>query len=114
MTKTHDHLIINGVMTATAKLSTQAVDVSNWRRGSFQAIWTGTPTGLFTVWVSDVVAPDALTQFTNLGITSVDPAGTDDSTIFTFDGFPWHWMYLRYENVSGAGVLNVHFYAKNE
>lgn len=72
-----------------------------------QVRWTGTPTGTFTLQVSDKANPDESTDTdwtTTTETTVVNPAGSASSFRVASITSPGH-KRLKYVNASGSGVL---------
>ena len=77
---------------------------------SLHLVWTGTPTGTFTLWASD--RPDAsLTddtdwvQFTT-GITFTNPAGSASKGLYEVGNARSLKYRVKYVNASGTGTLS--------
>lgn len=75
---------------------------------SFQPVWTGTPTGTFTVYVSnDQINWDLLPA----SVTG-NPAGSAGHTTIPCYGFSTAWIQLWYTNASGSGTVAATFVGK--
>lgn len=84
------------------------MDMQSLPYASFEAIWTGTPTGTFSI--------EGSLDNTNWYPTGADvnnPAGSADSTLENL-GFPAGFRYIRlsYTNISGVGLLTINGMAK--
>lgn len=104
-------------MTGTATLHSHPMDWQTIRGGAIQAVWTGTPTGTFTVEGSLNYLPNPdgspgtgtnAGVWTSLGASVSNPAGSAGNSIvdISLTGVPW--VRLTYVNVSGTGTLTVY------
>jgi hypothetical protein len=89
----------------------------------FQAVWTGTPTGVWVVDVSyDGAAVNSSTRLEGptgtLGVTPLTltsamiaayPAGAAGNFVFEFDRMSCPWIRFWYDRTSGTGTLSVGF-----
>lgn len=106
-----------GSMTGTTALTGTPKDIYGCSRVSFQAIWTGTPTGTFTFQIAnfpgDIFNADGTlkstvtwTTLTNpTGFTAMQPGGTAGSGDFSFADLAHKWIRPIYTNTSGTGTL---------
>ena len=100
-------------MTGTATVSGPWVYVHDISVGlAFQAVWTGTPTGTFTVNVTQDANPANITVLGPTALTipsspSPNPAGSAGSFVFYLSGLTTPWVQLTYTNSTGSGTLNV-------
>ena len=109
-------------MTGTATIKTQAFWLVKFSGCSFQAVWSGTPTGTFAVYVSNDFQPSATGDqsspqnagtFDNLGVTvSTQPAGSAGSTFIPIYASCGMWVQLWYTNTTGSGTLSGTFVGK--
>lgn len=83
---------------------------------SFEAVWTGTPTGVWVVEVTNVKTPTA--TFTAPGtfgtaltlpaaMTAVNPAGAAGRFVFEFLDMSERWIRFVYDRSSSTGALSV-------
>lgn len=75
---------------------------------SLQVAWTGTPTGTFTLQVSNVPNPDESTDTdwkTSTEVTVVNPAGSASSFLVSTTASPHMKKRLKYVNASGSGTI---------
>lgn len=105
------NLIVGGVMTGTAVISSPWINISNFKNVAIQAQWTGTPTGTFTVNVSMDLDPTGAPVLGGTALTlpsspSPNPAGSASSWVFFLSGLSTPWVQLVYTNASSTGVLN--------
>lgn len=104
------HLINAGVMTGTTTLTSAAQNIENFDNTGLHVIWTGTPTGVFSVLCSiDNVTYDALTFNPALA----QPAGSASSYLVNLNQVPFPYIKARYVNASGTGVLHVWLNSKD-
>lgn len=90
-------------VSSTSVYTTSALDISSFQSFSYQAVWTGTPTGAILVLVSN----DGV-NFKDLGASvSPNPSGSADGTMIHCYGVPAKWAKLQYTNASGSGTLTV-------
>lgn len=95
-------------MSGTNAIASTAMDLQSLPFAALEAIWTGTPTGTFSVDGS----LDKVTWYpTNTSVNN--PAGSASSTLINI-GFPigFRWLRLSYTNASGVGALTVNGMAK--
>lgn len=116
-------IVPSGAMTGTNTIKSQVMSLLNCASGSFQATWTGTPTGTFSVYVSNDYVPCAngnpatpanAGTWDNLGATvSPEPAGSAGSTYIPVYASGAKYIQLWYTNSTGSGVLGGTFVGKN-
>lgn len=70
-----------------------------------EVTWTGTPSGLFEVMVSN-----SGISFYSLTFTPAlaQPAGSGGGYAVDLNQLPFKYIMLRYTNTSGSGTLNVY------
>lgn len=106
-------LIAAGVMTGTTVITSGWVSCLDFQQLSFQAQWTGTPTGAFSFEVTNDLDPAVKTVAGATVLTppasfsAGNPAGALGSFGFEFSPLPYRWVRIKYTNASGAGSLNV-------
>jgi hypothetical protein len=115
-------IIPSGAMTGTSTITSQPFDINKLTGGSFQAVWTGTPTGTFSVYVSNDYMPSATGgnnppanpgTWDNIGASiPVNPAGSAGHTFIPIFACGALWIALWYTNASGTGVLSGTFAGK--
>ena len=70
-----------------------------------EVTWTGTPTGTFEVFVSNSGKNFySLTFSPPLG----QPAGSADGYVVNLNQLPFKYVYLKYTNATGSGILTVY------
>lgn len=97
-------------VTGTNTYLSLPIGIKNLDQVGLQLIWTGTPTGVFTVLHSpDGNLYDSITV--NPSITQ--PAGSAGhwSVVLQFD--PYQWVRVQYVNASGSGTVDVIVTAKD-
>lgn len=76
---------------------------------SYAVQWTGTPTGVFTLWGSDKKEPDESNDNDWYPITPTqaptNPAGSASSSSGRAVDFNCPWKRIKYVNASGTGLL---------
>lgn len=75
---------------------------------SLQLEWTGTPTGVFTLWYANKPHPDEADDddwVQDTGFTPSNPAGSADSMGDNAANFKANVKRIKYVNASGSGVL---------
>ncbi len=114
-------VIVDGAMATTATLTSDPTDMRGLSTGSYQMIWTGTPTGNATSWVLEVsnnydpklTATDATWTVATIATAPTNPAGTATNTGLDLGtDFPWGACRIKYVNASSTGTLNVYFIGK--
>ncbi|HET7379798.1 MAG TPA: hypothetical protein VFJ24_07145 [Gaiellales bacterium] len=126
MNKTVDRQVVvsNGAsnMTGVAVVTSDPVSIQALAGISFQAVWTGTPTGTFSFEVSnnyDQQNPGLASAkwtvvsssfFSNL--SNVQPAGGAGDAVIELRGMKVKWVRLKYTNSAGAGSLDVWAHGK--
>ena len=110
--------IIAGAMTGTSVITGTPLDIRGQRLVSFQAVWTGTPTGAFGFEISNhpqavlgdgSVNPAATWTPLTLpaSFSSGNPAGAAGSWVFEFVDLSELWIRPKYTNSASTGTLNV-------
>lgn len=96
---------VGGVMATTATIYSQIIDISKMDNIGLEVTWTGTPTGTFTVNVSNSgISFYALTFSPALA----QPAGSASGYAIDLNQIPFKYIMLKYINASGSGVLSVY------
>lgn len=70
--------------------------------------WTGTPTGTFTLWLSDVPIPDRTTDndwVQDTTFAPTNPAGAAGKMRDNVGNGTARWARIKYVNASGSGTL---------
>jgi hypothetical protein len=114
------HVIIDGAMASTNTLTSAVTVFNTMTTGSYQMVWTGTPTGNATSWILEVSnnydpnrASAATWTVYTLAVAPTNPAGSATNTGLDLGtDFPWGACRLKYVNASGTGVLQVYFVGK--
>jgi hypothetical protein len=97
--------ILSGAMASTNTIYSNIVDMATMDNVGIEVVWTGTPTGTFTVNGSNSGAnffaltfDPALTQ----------PAGSGGGYLIDLNQFPFKYLLLEYTNASGSGLLTTY------
>ena len=103
-------------MTIDLAIHTNAIDISSFQSTSFQAIWTGNPTGVITIEASlSLTNPDQLSDplgllWSDIGASIPNqPSGCPGSTYVPVYASCAKWLRLTYTNTptSEMGQLSV-------
>jgi hypothetical protein len=106
MASTHKAVSVTGTNTYTSL----NVNVKNTDNIYLQLIWTGTPTGTFTV----LHSPDGnLWDPITLSPTITQPAGSSGNWGVVLQSDPAQWVQVQYVNASGSGTVDVIVTAKD-
>jgi hypothetical protein len=97
--------IINGTMASTNTIYSQILDLSKMDNIGLEITYTGTPTGTFSVMVSNSGINFYALTF-NPALTQ--PSGGAGGYAIDLSGFPFKYMMLQYVNSTGTGVLTVY------
>lgn len=105
-------------MTGTVVINGLPLDWRLIRGGSIQVIWTGTPTGTFSVQGSldYFLGPDGkpgnVGTWDDMGISVTAPSGSAGKALvdITITGIPW--VKIVYTNTSGTGTLTAYQHGK--
>lgn len=104
-------VVINGSMGASV---TSDVTILAQKTGaSYDVSWTGTPTGTFSVQMSNTYSLDAKGAVSNAGnwttvtlSTPITAAGSADNALINLAGLEVYAIRLVYTRSSGTGTLN--------
>lgn len=97
-------------VTGTNTYTSLPVNIKNLDNVGIQLIWTGTPTGTFSVLHSpDGVVYDPITL--NPAITQ--PAGSSGHWSVVLQQDPFNWVQIQYVNASGSGTVDMIVCAKD-
>ncbi len=96
---------LSGTMATTATIYSQILDVSKIDNMGLEVTWTGTPTGTFSVMVSN-----SGINFYALTFNPVlaQPAGSASGYAVNLNQLPFRYIMLQYVNASGTGTLTVY------
>ncbi len=111
------HVITNASM--AADVFSAPTNLQQLSELSYDISWTGTPTGTFSVQVSNTYAQDPNGNVTNAGswndiVLSVVPsaAGAPGSAFINIAEMAGLWIRLHYTRSSSTGTLNATVYGK--
>lgn len=106
MQASHAPVNVSGTNTYTSL----PINIKNVDNVGLQLIWTGTPTGTFTILHSpDGTLYDSITV--NPSITQ--PAGSAGHWSVVLQQDPYQWVQVQYVNASGSGTVDVKTCAKD-
>ena len=115
--------ILPSAAMGVGNIYSQAFNMDKFAGCSFQPNWTGNPTGVFTVWVSndygsspalkDSANPFSVGTWTNLGASiPANPAGTSGNTFIPIYAACSYFIILQYAGSSGSGIMGGFFAGK--
>ena len=97
-------------VTGTNTYTSPSTFIANLDNVGAQVIWTGTPTGVLTVNVSnDNVDFDSLTFNPALA----QPAGAPLKYVISLNQLPWPYVQFQYTNSAGSGTLFLSIFGKD-
>ncbi len=103
-------------VSSTSTYYSTATEVRQFENVSYQLVWSGTPTGTFTVWVSNLVAPSLVndTDWISLTLATAisQPAGSASKYSVDLSSLPFYWVRLKYVNASGSGTITAYLVGK--
>lgn len=108
-----DYQLVTNASMATSVTPVSPLSLDLCAVGSFQVIWTGTPTGSFVVEVSNADSDRSGATSNWVDISSLitptltAPAGSAGSMYINLDNIGAKYVRIRYVATSGTGVLNV-------
>lgn len=92
-------------MASTNTIYSQIIDISKMDNIGLEVTWTGTPTGTFSVMVSNsAINFYALTFVPALA----QPSGSAGGYAVDLNQVPFKYIMLQYVNASGSGTLTVY------
>jgi hypothetical protein len=102
--------LLNGVMSSTNTIYSQILDISRMDNMGLEVTWTGTPTGTFSVMVSN-----SGINFYALTFNPVltQPAGSAGGYAIDLNQLPFKYLMLQYVNASGSGTIAVYGQVKD-
>jgi hypothetical protein len=108
-------VITNGSMTGTSTITSQVTEIRGFDNVSYEADFSGTPTGTFSVQVSNsydpITNPNAV--FIPL-VLSPTPVASGSSGVVGIDINQSGFKYIKivYTNISGTGTLQAYISGK--
>lgn len=97
--------VVNGTMSGTNTIYSQILDISKMDNQGLEVAWSGTPTGTFSVLVSNSAVNWPSLTFTP---PLAQPVGSAGEYAVDLNQLPFKYMMLQYTNISGSGVLTVY------
>ncbi len=111
----HYQVLVNGTMTGTSVLTSEITEIRGFDNISYEADFTGTPTGTFSVQVSNsydpITNPNAVFVILPLSPTPV-ASGSSGVVGIDINQSGFKWIKLVYTNASGSGTLNAYVSGK--
>lgn len=101
---------VNGVMTGTNAIYSQAQEVSRYDNIGVEINYTGTPTGTIEVHGSNSGVNEYALTFSPV---LTQPAGAAGGYLININNFPYKYMMIKYTNTSGTGVLTAYIQIKS-
>jgi len=95
-------------ISGTSTYYSDAIMARDGQAVSFHLVWTGTPTGTFTLWYSNVPNADASSDTDWVQDTTyspTNPAGSASKSFVTIGNLVANRVRLKYVNASGSGTL---------
>lgn len=88
------------------------ITIQRLHDSSFHLTWAGTPTGVWTVWVSNKASP-GLSDDTDwvqltLAVAINQPAGAAGKDFVDLAGLPSGFARMKYVNASGTGTVHAY------
>ena len=102
--------VVNGVMSGTSTIYSNIIDISRHDNIGLEVNWSGTPTGVFSVLVSN-----SGINFNTLVFNPVlaQPAGSAAGMGVNITQLGFKYILLQYVNTSGSGILTVYGQSKD-
>lgn len=95
--------LLSQAVSSTNTYTTPAIDVTSYETVTFQAEWSGTPTGVINVLGSIDGA-----NFRSFGATvGAQPSGSLSGVLIPLFAHGMKYLQLQYANSSGSGILTV-------
>lgn len=94
-------------VSSTTTYYSSAIDIDG-ESVSWHFVWTGTPTGTFTLWYSNKPGADASTDadwVQDPTFPAVNPAGSASKSFISASQTTARACRIKYVNASGSGVL---------
>lgn len=101
--------VTNGVMTGTSTIYSNIIDVTLKDNLGLELAWTGTAVGTVTVYGS----ASGINFFSLVIPGFAQPAGSAGVFGVDLSQFPWKYIFIKYTNASGSGLLNVYMVTKD-
>lgn len=102
--------VTEGVMTGTDTIYSNILDVTIKDNNGLEVTWTGDPTG--TIQIMGSISGSAFYALTfNPPLTQ--PAGAPGGFLIDVNQYPFKYLMVQYDNISGDGLLNVWLTSKD-
>jgi hypothetical protein len=116
----------NNTLPTSGTINSIGIEVNQLYAWSIQAEWTGTPTGAFTIQVSNDILPLAPSTSNPVGPnpaanvvnwstytgSAVVTSGSSGNWMWISQLGPYKWVRLSYTGTSGTGTVTANFFAK--
>ena len=96
---------LSGTMSSKNTIYSNILDISRMDNIGLEVTWTGTPTGTFSIMVSNSGINFYALSF-NPALSQ--PTGSAAGYAIDLNQVPFKYMFLQYVNSSGTGVLTVY------
>ena len=98
-----------GVMTGTSTIYTNILGIRQTDNQGIELTWTGTPTGIISVMVSN-----SGINFYALTFDPVlaQPGGSAGGYVISLTGIPFQYLFLQYVNSTGSGTITAYSQCK--
>lgn len=98
----------------SGNLTTPGVDMLSLPFGAIELVWSGTPTGTFSVdgSIDNAATYNLVTNWYPTGTFINAPSGSPGSTLINLMGIGFRWIRVSYTRSSGSGSLNVKIFGK--
>lgn len=98
----------------SGNLNSVGVDMLSLPFGAIELIWTGTPTGTFSIdgSIDNVSNSGLVTKWYPTGTDVTNPSGSASSTLVNLSGIGFRWIRVSYTRTSGSGSLTVNVFGK--
>ncbi len=98
-----------GVMASTNTIYSNILGLRQTDNQGIELTWTGTPTGTFSIMVSN-----SGVNFYALTFNPVlaQPSGSAGGYVISLTAIPFQYMFIKYVNASGSGTVTAYSQAK--
>lgn len=102
--------VLTGAMASTNTIYSNILGLRQTDNQSLGISWTGTPTGSYTILVS--TSGKIFQPLSGFSASPSQPSGSADGQEFALQNIPFQYMYIKYVNSSGTGVLSAYSQCK--